>query len=122
MLAQIVKALAQKSETTITEEKEEQSVPLLEAGDDDGESDSQNPAEQVNERTQESLEARLERAYQELLSEGERISGRALAKRAHAHRLTCNQWLREREMVLGDEEQNGVRPEEDAGSDIPDVT
>ncbi len=33
------------------------------------------------------------RAYQDLETEGKRISGRALAARAHVRRTTCNQWL-----------------------------
>jgi hypothetical protein len=37
----------------------------------------------------------MERAYQELLKEGQKISGRTLAERAHVHRATCVEWLRE---------------------------
>ncbi len=40
---------------------------------------------------------RLERAYQELLAEGQKISGRTLAERAHVHRSTCVSWLRARQ-------------------------
>jgi hypothetical protein len=38
-------------------------------------------------------ESRLARAYQELAAEGKRVSGRALAARAHLRRTTCTQWL-----------------------------
>ncbi len=38
-------------------------------------------------------EARLEKAYQELRAERKKLSGRALAKRAHIHRSTCSTWL-----------------------------
>ncbi len=41
-----------------------------------------------------SREERLERAYQELVAEGRKISGRTLAARAHLHRSSCTQWLR----------------------------
>jgi hypothetical protein len=41
-------------------------------------------------------EERMERAYQELLKEGQKISGRTLAERAHVHRARCVEWLRER--------------------------
>ena len=37
---------------------------------------------------------RLEQAYQSLLAEGKKPSGRALAQRAHVHRSTCVEWLR----------------------------
>src|SRR6266487_2323866 len=41
-------------------------------------------------------EERLELAYQSLLAEGKKPSGRALAERAHVHRATCVEWLRTR--------------------------
>ncbi len=41
-----------------------------------------------------SREERLERAYQELVAEGRKISGRTLAERAHMHRSLCTEWLR----------------------------
>jgi hypothetical protein len=44
-------------------------------------------------------EERLEQAYQELLAEGQKISGRTLAERAHIHRATCVEWLRVRQRV-----------------------
>ena len=40
-----------------------------------------------------SREERLELAYQELVAEGQKISGRTLARRAHMHRSYCNKWL-----------------------------
>ena len=49
--------------------------------------------EESRELSPEEREARLARAYQELEAEGKRISGRALATRAHMRRSTCNQWL-----------------------------
>jgi hypothetical protein len=46
------------------------------------------------EETDAQREVRLEAAYQELLQEGKRISGRALADRAHANRKAATDWLR----------------------------
>jgi hypothetical protein len=45
-------------------------------------------------------EDRLKQAYQELKKEGIRISGRALAQRAHVRRSTCLEWLRTYEPEL----------------------
>lgn len=39
----------------------------------------------------------LEQAYQLLLAEGKKPSGRALAERVHIHRATCVAWLREKQ-------------------------
>lgn len=43
---------------------------------------------------QRSREERLTLAYQELVAEGQKISGRTLATRAHMHRSLCTEWLR----------------------------
>lgn len=58
---------------------------------------------------------RLEQAYQSLVAEGKKPSGRALAERAHVHRSTCVEWLRmkqlqapENEPLPGRTEPNGV--------------
>ena len=60
-------------------------------------SSRQNEKSENEEEQQEDLpeerEIRLIRAYQDLEAEGKRISGRALAARAHVRRTTCNQWL-----------------------------
>ncbi len=48
-----------------------------------------------------SQEERLENAYQELLRENKRVSGRALSERAKVHRTTCNQWLKEKHPEKG---------------------
>jgi len=42
-------------------------------------------------------EERLERAFQSLIAEGKKPSGRALAERAHVHRSTCITWLQVRQ-------------------------
>jgi hypothetical protein len=42
---------------------------------------------------------RLEQAYQLLVAEGKKPSGRALAERAHVHRSTCVEWLRTRQEI-----------------------
>ena len=49
--------------------------------------------EEQQEDLPEEREIKLMRAYQDLETEGKRISGRALAARAHVRRTTCNQWL-----------------------------
>jgi hypothetical protein len=53
-------------------------------------------------------EDRLKQAYQELKEEGIRISGRALAQRAHVRRSTCLEWLRTYEQEL--QEQSRLHP------------
>ena len=49
--------------------------------------------EDLSDDLSEERKVRLVHAYQELVTEGKRISGRALAIRAHVRRTTCNQWL-----------------------------
>lgn len=51
-------------------------------------------ASQEEDNTLIAQEDRLKQAYQELKEEGLRISGRALAQRAHVRRSTCLEWLR----------------------------
>jgi hypothetical protein len=53
---------------------------------------------------------RLEQAYQSLVAEGKKPSGRALAERAHVHRSTCVEWLRTRHREELPQEESG--PEE----------
>lgn len=43
--------------------------------------------------SQEERDNRIESAFKELRAEGKRISGRALAARAHVHRTTSTRWL-----------------------------
>jgi hypothetical protein len=52
------------------------------------------PIPQENDETFMRQEDRLRQAFQELKEEGQRISGRALAQRAHVRRATCLEWLR----------------------------
>ena len=96
MMNQVMRALAQEKGTTITEERE---TPLI-SSPAPLEEGSEPSAEEREEKGSEenALAVKLARAFQELQAEGGRISGRALAKRAHVHRLTCNQWLRERQV------------------------
>ena len=96
-LTQLAQALTQRGATTVTEETGAQELPLLVSTTA---ASAASPATRTEQETdaadEESQEARLSRAYQELQAAGQRISGRALAKQAHVHRVTCNQWLRER--------------------------
>lgn len=111
-LALLLQTLAQRQGTTISEEKlallqaapsaEDEPKPIQaeETGTQSGEVRAtrepvmplSEPPE-LAEETVEERDARIERAYLELKAEGKRISGRALATRAHVHRSTCNQWL-----------------------------
>jgi hypothetical protein len=87
---QMRRALVQRGETTITQELETPVLALSIPQD-------RKEQEKQDEEQEETQEVRLEHAYQELLASGERISGRSLAKQAHVHRLTCNQWLKQRQ-------------------------
>lgn len=49
--------------------------------------------QELAEEIPEERDPRIALAYQELVAEGKRISGRALALRAHVRRTTCNHWL-----------------------------
>jgi hypothetical protein len=101
-IEQIRKALASKGTTIITEEQQTQPLSLLKPGPEEqrNEQEYPTPGEQEPDMVQEETnELKLERAYQALLTSGERVSGRALAKRAHIHRVTCNQWLKERQQT-----------------------
>ena len=62
---------------------------------------------------------RLEQAYQSLLAEGKKPSGRALAERAHVHRSTCVEWLRVKQQLGPENEQFLEEPERD-GISMPD--
>jgi hypothetical protein len=99
-VAQLAQALAQRGATTVTEETGSQELPLLAPGTAASVTGPVTDTEQASgELDEESPEARLTRAYQELQAAGQRISGRALAKQAHVHRMTCNQWLREQHLA-----------------------
>lgn len=62
---------------------------------------------------------RLEQAYQSMLAEGKKPSGRALAERAHVHRSTCVEWLRVKQQQMPENEQFLAEPERD-GISMPD--
>jgi hypothetical protein len=72
---------------------------------------------------------RLEQAYQSLVAEGKKPSGRALAERAHVHRSTCVEWLRvkqqqvlENELLLEEPERDGPSmPDESPGTAVVDL-
>src|SRR5450755_3604674 len=71
---------------------------------------------------------RLEQAYQSLLAEGKKPSGRALAERAHVHRSTCVEWLRIKqqlgpeELLLEEPERDGISmPDEPSSATVMDV-
>ncbi len=51
-----------------------------------------------------SSQERLEHAYQSLVAEGKKPSGRALAERAHVHRSTCVEWLRVKQQQMPENE------------------
>ena len=118
-LAHLLRVIAQQHGTTIREEQQEMLL-VAHSSENGATSDSasvtgsqpdemrasKEPAEperepvvpapeplELTEETLEEREARIERVYLELKAEGKRISGRALASRAHIHRSTCNQWL-----------------------------
>ncbi len=63
---------------------------------------------------------RLEQAYQFLLAEGKKPSGRALAERVHIHRATCVAWLREKQH----QDKTSILIEDDEGTSeiAPDVS
>jgi hypothetical protein len=101
-LAHLLKILVQQHGTTINEEQHAlfSVAEVAETGTQSNEMRAtQEPVMPepelpgLGEETLEEREARIERAYLELKAEGKRISGRALAARAHIHRSTCNQWL-----------------------------
>jgi hypothetical protein len=52
---------------------------------------------ELHDDSQVEREERLERAFQSLIAEGKKLSGRALAERAHVHRSTCITWLQVRQ-------------------------
>ncbi len=99
--AHLAHLLSQQEATTVIEEQQTPTLPLLAVQHQEkrAPSDATNasPAHMAQEMPDASHEEKLEHAYQELLSAGERISGRALARRAHVHRMTCNEWLRLRQ-------------------------
>lgn len=56
---------------------------------------------------------RIEEAYQSLVAEGKKPSGRALAERAHVHRSTCVEWLRVKQQQVPENEPLLEEPERD---------
>lgn len=56
---------------------------------------------------------RMEQAYQSLVAEGKKPSGRALAERAHVHRSTCVEWLRMKQHLAPENERLPEEPERD---------
>jgi hypothetical protein len=58
-----------------------------------GQEDEPEDQADLEQQSEEARDIRLARAYQELVAQGKRISGRALAAHAHLRRSTCNQWL-----------------------------
>lgn len=63
---------------------------------------------------------RLEQAYQSLIAEGKKPSGRALAERAHVHRSTCVEWLRMKQRQARENEPLPEKLESD-GVSAPDT-
>ena len=59
---------------------------------------------------------RMEQAYQSLVAEGKKLSGRALAERAHVHRSTCVEWLRMKQQQTPENEVLPQEPERDGSS------
>ena len=100
----IVEVLAQQGRRAVTEEQEELSPSIAQVNRDMSEQqveavtlqsgqESWADQEELSDHPHEEREALLVHAYQELIAEEKRISGRALAARAHMRRSTCNQWL-----------------------------
>ena len=104
-IAPFMTALAQQKRAVIIEEQETLPLPTLPAASEQqidaslvqkAQEDTAREDAQIlltGGSSTEEREAKLAHAYQELQTEGERISGRTLAARAHVRRTTCNQWL-----------------------------
>jgi hypothetical protein len=77
---------------------EERSL-ALQSGEELAQGSSKEPVPDPAPEEELSLERdqRLEQAYQFLLAEGKKPSGRALAEQVHIHRATCVAWLREKQ-------------------------
>jgi hypothetical protein len=107
-MAPFMTALAQQQRTIIIEEQETMPLPAVrtiaessvqQASPSISQEDTENKTEAEDQEllggdiSSDEREEKLAHAYQDLQAEGERISGRALAARAHVRRSTCNQWL-----------------------------
>ncbi len=87
-----VKPEPEKKPEPVTPAPEPQAVEAATAP----ESHQPEPENDATDRDTRSQEERLETAYQQLLREGGRISGRALAPLAHVNRTTATKWLEAR--------------------------
>jgi hypothetical protein len=100
--------LAQQGRRVVVEEQETSSPSMLPPEQASKQQESRVispfPSEESQELSPEERDARLAHVYQELEAEGKRISGRALAARAHMRRSTCNQWLAVRHPELAHED------------------
>jgi len=83
--AHLLKVLnhARRAATTIPEEQDARFYDCTDEADQPDEFGT----------SQEERDSRIESAFKELRAEGKRISGRALAARAHVHRTTSTRWL-----------------------------
>lgn len=100
---------------------EERSLALLsETGSQPGSLEERAPDLISEDEPSLEREQRLERAYQSLLAEGKKPSGRALAERVHIHRATCVAWLREKQRQ--DKTPILLEDGEDTSEIAPDVS
>ena len=117
----VAEMLAQQGRTVVTEEQKASS-PLQLPSEQTSKQQKSNAispsvkeeheaySEEPRDLSPEERETRLAHAYQELEAEGKRISGRALAVRAHMRRSTCNQWLAARHPEIANEEPEEYAP------------
>ena len=89
----IIEALAQQNSVILPEELEAMPQAQIETLSSHQNENGEREQEEQSDDLPEEREIRIARAYQDLEAEGKRISGRALAVRAHIRRTTCNQWL-----------------------------
>ncbi len=133
-VASFMASLARQEHTMIVEEQETVPLPLSRAteeapgahpsaivppalrkdAEDEADQDELEAQEQLGDASEEQR-IKLARAYQELQADRQRVSGRALAKRAHVRRTTCNQWLARYHPEIIDGE--GEEESEQASSD-----
>jgi hypothetical protein len=104
----------------IVPEKERLLAPYSGTESQHGPLDMRGPDPVPQEEPSLERDQRLEQAYQSLLEERKKPSGRALAERVHIHRATCVAWLREKQR----QSQTSISIEngEDTSEIAPDVS
>ncbi len=87
------RAIAEEQKPVITQVEGDMTEQQVEMTTPQSGKESQANQGELSDDPPEERDALLVRVYQELIAEEKRISGRALAARAHIRRTTCNQWL-----------------------------